>query len=83
MHRVSTVLPFQLASKNYYFMKICTVSEVQGLWIFYGLRASNCDTILTLHDWLVRETDQEFVLSHDAKSNCVCVTISSYQKTRK
>lgn len=75
MHRVSTVLPFQLASKNYYFMKICTVSEVQGPWIFHGLPASNCDTILKLHDPLVRETDQEFVLSHNAKSNCVNVII--------
>lgn len=62
---------------------MCTVSEVQGPWIFYGLPASSCDTILKLHDWLVRETNKEFVLSHDAKSNCVHVIIFPYQNTRK
>lgn len=34
LHTVSTVLASQLASKNDYFMKICTVKQVQALWIF-------------------------------------------------
>lgn len=70
------------ASKNDYCMNICAVSKVPVLQIFYGSPASNCDAVLQLHNWLVRETNGGLIVSQDVKSHCVSV-IFSYPKTRK